>query len=141
MKLEVGQFVRFKDKRGIEYIRKITSVNITYPDKLYAGIYIDKEANNSAGVSLKNIINTDFEAINLLKAGDIITFKDDEDVYRILQVPDNEGMFEDFYLAKAFNGSTEDIFVAYDYMKEYIDVVITKEQFEQMSYKVGDNNE
>lgn len=26
MKLEVGMYVRFKDKRGIEYIRKITGV-------------------------------------------------------------------------------------------------------------------
>lgn len=138
MKLEVGQFIRFKDKRGIEYIRKITSVNTTYPDRLYAGIYIDKEANNSNGVSLKNIVNTDFEAINLLKAGDVITFKDDEDVYRILQVPDNEDMFEDFYLAKEYGGSTEDIFVTYDEMKEYIDTIVTKEQFEQMTYKVGE---
>ena len=36
MKLEVGMYVRFKDKRGIEYIRKITSVNTNYPNRLYA---------------------------------------------------------------------------------------------------------
>lgn len=28
MKLEVGQFVRFKDKRGIEYIRKIAEIKV-----------------------------------------------------------------------------------------------------------------
>ena len=26
MKLEIGQFIRFKDKRDIEYIKKITGV-------------------------------------------------------------------------------------------------------------------
>lgn len=72
MKLEVGQFVRFKDKKGIEYIRKITSVNDTYPDKLYAGIYIDKEANNARGVSLKNIIKASFNIIDLIEPGDVL---------------------------------------------------------------------
>ena len=51
MKLEVGMYVRFKDKRGNQYIRKITSVNIKYPDRRYAGVYIDKDANNVTGVS------------------------------------------------------------------------------------------
>ena len=46
MKLEAGMYVRFKDKRGNHYIRKITSVNADYPDKAWAGIFIDKEANN-----------------------------------------------------------------------------------------------
>lgn len=35
MKLEEGMYVRFKDKRGSHYIRKITSVNTEYPGKLY----------------------------------------------------------------------------------------------------------
>ena len=70
MDLKVGMYVRFKDKRGIEYIRKITSVNNTYPDKLYAGIYIDKNANNSNGVSLKNIIKTSFNIIDLIQKKD-----------------------------------------------------------------------
>lgn len=70
--LSVGMYVRFKDKRGIEYIRKITSVNNTYPDKLYAGIYIDKNANNSNGVSLKNIIKTSFNIIDLIQKKDYV---------------------------------------------------------------------
>lgn len=40
MKLEVGQFVRFKDKRGIEYIRKIVGIP---EDNRYASLCLDKE--------------------------------------------------------------------------------------------------
>lgn len=31
MKINKGMYIRFKDKRGIQYIRKITSVNTEEP--------------------------------------------------------------------------------------------------------------
>ena len=69
--------------------------------------------------------------------GDIITFKDDEDVYRIISIPNKEMGAEDFYLAKNFDGYTEDIFVRYEYMKEHINSIVTKEQFEAMKYEIN----
>lgn len=126
MKLEVGMYVRFKDKRCIEYIRKITSVNNAYPDKLYAGIYIDKEANNSNGVSLKNIIKASYNIIDILEKGDIISYSDEK--HEILLIDDelmvrNTGLIYDnnYYLP----------------IKSIaIKSVITHEQMEQMAYKV-----
>ena len=55
MKLEVGMYVRFKDKRGNTYIRKITKLANEYPQKLY-GMEIDIEANYSEYLSLKNVL-------------------------------------------------------------------------------------
>lgn len=72
MEISEGMYVRFKDKRGSHYIRKITSVNTEYPGKLYAGIYIDKTANNCNGVSLKNIINASHRLIDLIDKGDYV---------------------------------------------------------------------
>ena len=127
MKLEVGMYVRFKDKRGIEYIRKITSVNNTYPNKLYAGIYIDKEANNSTGVSLQNIIKASFNIIDLLEAGDYVNgeevYYDEEFNTLYVRGLDGDGDFYKMFITK----------------KTFIDnikSIVTKKQFEQMSYEL-----
>lgn len=69
MKLEVGQFVRFKDKRNITYIRKIREIP---QDNRYASIYLDKEANYSKGLSLKNIIKASYNIIDILEVGDYV---------------------------------------------------------------------
>ena len=66
--------------------------------------------------------------------GDIITFKDDEDIYKVIGLPidgDNS-----FYLAKNYDGETEDIRVTYENMSESIRSIVTKEQFERMEYLV-----
>lgn len=129
MKLEVGQFVRFKDKRGIEYIRKITSVNNTYPDKLYAGIYIDKETNNSNGVSLKNIIKASFDIMDLIEVRDYVNGE------YIIQVSKTFGLlFIETTYYDEVSGEEKHKFIK----KEEIKSIVTKEQFEQMSYKVGE---
>lgn len=128
MKLEIGQFIRFKDKRGIEYIRKITSVNNTYPDKLYAGIYIDKEANNSNGVSIKNIIKASFDKTDLIEVGDVIKYRIDK-VYL-----ETKG-----YLTGVTNIADEEMIENIKENKNYhVLQILTKEQFEQMSYKAGE---
>lgn len=76
MELKKGMYIRFKDKRGIQYIRRIVSVNAKQPDKRYAAIYIDKETNNCNGISLKNIIgNPSFNPIDLIESGDYVNNK------------------------------------------------------------------
>lgn len=76
--------------------------------------------------------------IDLLEPGDIITFKDDEDIYRIIQVPSEKWNFKNFYLAKNYDGETEDIFVEYEYMKENIERILLKEKFLEESFLVGE---
>lgn len=133
MKLEVGQFVRFKDKRGIEYIRKITSVNTTYPNKLYAGIYIDKETNNSNGVSLKNIIKARFNITDLIKVGDILEINGEK--YEVIY----DESYEKLGILIPSRKELSIRHSALEYVfKKYEVAIVTKEQFEQTAYKVGD---
>lgn len=69
MKLEVGQFVRFKDKRGNTYIRTIKEVCNEQPHKSWGAIIIDKNANNVPYVSLKNIIKVSYNKLIFWKLG------------------------------------------------------------------------
>lgn len=133
MKLEVGMYVRFKDKRGIEYIRKITSVNNTYPNKLYAGIYIDKETNNSNGVSLKNIIKASFNIIDLIEVGDILEINGEK--YEVIY----DESYEKLGILIPSRKELSIRHSALEYVfKKYEVAIVTKEQFEQTAYKVGD---
>lgn len=116
MKLEVGMYVRFKDKKGNQYIRRITSVNREYPDKLYAGIYIDKKANNCNGVSLKNIIKVSDDVLDLIKKGDYVNGKEVTYVYPNLIKVDSTDIWE--------------------IHSRDIKSIVTKEQFENMKYEV-----
>lgn len=125
--LEVGMYVRFKDKRGSHYIRKITSVNTEYPGKLYAGIYIDKTANNCNGVSLKNIIKVGHRLIDLIDKGDYVngykvSFKgNDYKPFVQCDYPVQEGKTNH-----------------YRFYENEIYSIVTKEQFNSTKYVVGE---
>ena len=121
MKLEEGMYIR---RIGIFKINTIEDFNSR--EYKINGFYMNK----------KDIKKASYNIIDLLEVGDIITFKEDEDVYKILQIPNEKCGLKDFYLVKNFDGETEDIFVKYDYMKEYINSIVTKEKFEIMQYKV-----
>lgn len=125
MKLEVGMYVRFKDKKGNQYIRRITSVNSEYPDKLYAGIYIDKKANNCNKVSLKNIIKASDDVLDLIKKGDYVNGKKVIDKW---EEPDWYGYFI------KLDGETEIPTI------RVIQSIVTKEQFENKKYEVIKND-
>lgn len=126
MKLEVGQFVRFKDKRGIEYIRKIVEIP---EDNRYASLYLDKEANYSHGLSPKNVIKANYNIIDILEEGDYVNgqkiYYDEELDFLYVQSFDGDG---DFYQESI----TKQSFI------DNIKSVITHEQMEQMTYKVGE---
>lgn len=129
MKLEEGMYVRFKDKRGSHYIRKITSVNTEYPGKLYAGIYIDKTANNCNGVSLKNIINASHRLIDLIDKGDYVNG------YKVLWVYNTEiAKSGPLYVVIDNHDDGESRIV-----EEDIKDIVTKEQFNSMKYVVKDD--
>lgn len=124
MKLEVGMYVRFKDKRGIEYIRKIVEIP---KDNRYASLYLDKDANYSKGLSLKNVIKASYNIINLIKSKDIILGRDGK-MYQCWKI------YKDYVFTYSKNKQGQTITLV-DYQ---IDKVLTKEQMEQMAYKVGE---
>ena len=133
MNLEVGMYVRFKDKRGSHYIRKITSVNNEYPGKLYAGIYIDKTANNCNGVSSKNIIKVGHKLIDLIDKGDYVNGSEVVD-FENRYIKDKDKFIrygiitENCYLENNDSWITE----------KDIKSIVTKEQFNSMKYEVGE---
>ena len=109
--MKVGDYVRFKDKRGNTYIRKIVEMP---EDNRYASIYIDKDANYSNGLSPKNIIKSSPNKLDLIEEGDYVNGR--------------------IVVWIGYN------FVAlgkldYAYEKD-IKSIVTKEQFESIEYKI-----
>lgn len=132
MELKVGMYVRFKDKRGIQYIRKITSVNTEKPERRYAAIYIDKDANNCNRVSLKNIVGEpSFNLIDLIEVGDYVNSHKVLKINRVnipglLNVTVEKPDFRYCVNESVFNKDIKDI--------------VTKEQFEACKYVVERDN-
>lgn len=124
MKLEVGMYVRFKDKRGIEYIRKIVKIP---EDNRYASLYLDKEANYSHGLSPKNVIKASYNIIDILEVGDILI----DDTNRKLEI-----LLIDDELMVRNTGLIYDNNYYLPIKSIAIKSVITHEQMEQMAYKV-----
>ena len=129
-KLEVGMYVRFKDKRGNTYIRKIKEVCNEQPHKSWGAIIIDKNANNVPYVSLKNIIKASYNLIDILKVVDVIIDKEGH------KYPINYEFETDY------NGEYKSYEITIDdhitlFLKDGLSIV-THEQMEQMSYKIGD---
>ena len=130
MKLEVGMYVRFKDKRGIEYIRKIVEIP---KDNRYASLYLDKDANYSKGLSLKNVIKASFDKTDLIKVGDILEINGEK--YEVIY----DESYEKLGILIPSRKELSIRHSALEYVfKKYEVVILTKEQFEQMSYKVGE---
>ena len=132
MKLEVGQFVRFKDKRGIEYIRKIVEIP---EDNRYASLYLDKEANYSHGLSPKNVIKASYNIIDILEVGDYVNGYKVEEVNNNLN--EHKGICNslDTYLWVV---NDLDEFEEIVIFEKDIKSIVTKKQFESMEYRIGD---
>ena len=133
MKLKVGQFVRFKDKRGNTYIRNIKEVCNEQPHKSWGAIIIDKNANNVPYVSLKNIIKASYNIIDILEVGDYVNG---------LRVEKNK--YGELYTSYVYYGGDigKQCEVYTTWLKELeedmIYSIVTHEQMEQMAYKVGE---
>ena len=123
--LKVGQYVRFKDKRGNTYIRNIKEVCNEQPHKSWGAIIIDKNANNVPYVSLKNIIKASYNIIDILEVGDYVNGCY---IQEIKSLKDN-------VMVCMLDSDYE--FVS-TITKNEIETIVTKEQFEQMAYKVGE---
>lgn len=134
MKLETGMYCYNKINREMG-IGKIISfqnnnnVNIKYKNDIKL-------------VSIGNLKAND-DITKLICVGDIITFKYDEDVYRVNCIPNKESACDCFYLVfeNAQQYGLEDIRVSIKAMRDNLETITTKELFEQVSYKIGTVNE
>ena len=125
--MKIGDYVRFKDKRGNTYIRKIIDLP---QDIRYGAIEIDIETNYSNMLSPKNIIKSSPNIIDLIEAGDYVNgFRVDKVEKDIDYITFGD---EKLTLASKFN------YDKYTIMGEQIKSILTKEQFESMEYKVGE---
>lgn len=125
--LKVGQYVRFKDKRGNTYIRNIKEVCNENPQKLWGAIIIDKNANNVPYVSLKNIIKASYNIIDILENWDFVLTITGECALIT-------GIYHDINGKKYIRLCN----CIGEYYEDDIKSVITHEQMEQMAYKVGE---
>ena len=126
MKLEVGMYVR-TDNGIIGKIYEQIGDMFTYKDSNRNYITYD--------LSHNEILKASHSIIDLIEAGDIITFKNSNDVYKVSSIPND--MIDGFYLEYDLNyPETEDIYVDKEEMENALKSIVTKEQFENMSYKV-----
>lgn len=120
MKLEVGMYVRLQnDAENIVIINRIANVFettiLTENDgSIYQGEY-----------TKENVIKTSYNIIDLIKSKDIILGKDGK-IYQCWKI------YKDYVFTYSKNKQGQTITLV-DYQ---IDKVLTKEQFEQMAYKV-----
>ena len=112
MKLEVGQFVR--TKCGIEQIYRIDN-NKTKYKYLYKLKKQDGDGCIDCGVlSSEDILKASYNIINLIEVGDYVNGSK-------VNIIENEFIYFD---------------TGHSIHYEYIETIVTKEQFEAMQYKV-----
>lgn len=122
MKLEVGQFARLKSG----YICKIININDFREPNMKYGV----EANYLKDVMFigdDDVVKASYNIVNLIKSKDIILGRDGK-IYQCQKI------YTDYVFTYSKNKQGQTITLV-DYQ---IDKVLTKEQFEQMAYKVGE---
>lgn len=129
MKLEVGMYVRTKycgicDEIAIRKIIKIDKINNNwfYIDKNVCDIY--KDYTNK--INTVNVEKASFDIIDILEVGDYVNG------YKIGYIDDCKGAMREFYYD--YENSNEDV----GHWEEEIKSVITHEQIEQISYRIGE---
>ena len=133
--MKVGDYVRFKDKRGNTYIRKVID---GYKAHWY-GCKVDKEANNVPYVSAKNTIKSSPNIIDLIEVGDYVNgirvheIEKEEDgtmikIGNLTQfiIKDKE----DLKHTGGIDGNNDRVFP--------VKSIVTHEQFSQMEYRIGE---
>lgn len=132
MKLEVGMYARLNDGT----IGKITKYE--YREQ-YINCHIIWLNNERVGEALEPYeFKASHNIIDLIEVGDIITFEDDRDVYKVHCIP-NEYQ-EEFWLVFEHEGAAqlgfEDIEVSKEVMEESLESILTKEEFENRRIKI-----
>ena len=114
MEVKVGDYIR-----TIDGIKRIVKINTGF-DKTYYGQYIlDKPYKGSYSIAEKNILKHSTNLIDLIEVGDYVNG------YPVIDVYEDHICVIDF-------GMSEDIY------ESDINLIVTKEQFESVQYKVGE---
>lgn len=113
MKLEVGQFVRTKDGYISQY---------KYYDTTNMGKLLCIPLSNGTFANIEDIVKARYDIINILEVGDYVNG------YKVIDIVENDIYISDYY-AESYIGIVK---------AKNIKTIVTKEQFEQMAYKVGE---
>ena len=115
MKLEVGQFVRTKDGYISQY--KYYDTTNAYMEKLLC-----IPLSNGTFANIEDIVKASYNIIDILEVGDYVNG------CKAIDIVENDIYISNFY-AESYIGMVK--------VKD-IKSIVTKEQFEQMAYKVGE---
>ncbi len=142
MKLEVGMYVRTKRKGIVKIDEIIDNGVITYEDDLGREWdeetgrkvirYIDKDGWNS-GLDEKEILKASYNIIDLIEVGDILEIN--EEKYEVIY----DESYEKLGILIPSRKELSIRHSALEYVfKKYEVAIVTKEQFKQTEYKVGE---
>ena len=132
MELSVGMYVRTKDKKGITYIRKLTKLANDYPQKLY-GMEVDDEIHYVNYLSQKNILKASHTLLGNEEEPCLIEVGDYVNGYKVSFIGNDYKPF-----VQCDYPVQEETTNHYRFYEEAIYSIVTKEQFLQMEYKVGE---
>lgn len=127
MKLEVGMYCRYKDFRGKVKINKIKKIQEA--DEVVKYDYISF---GNDGILKLDIIKASFNIIDLIEVGDILV----DDTNRKLEVYYDEEL--DYLYVQCIDGDNN-LYCESIRKQSFINnikAIVTKEQMEQMSYKI-----
>lgn len=127
MKLEVGMYCRYKDFRGKVKINKIKKIQEA--DEVVKYDYISF---GNDGILKLDIIKASFNIIDLIEVGDILV----DDTNRKLEVYYDEEL--DYLYIEHIDGDNN-LYCESIRKQSFINnikAIVTKEQMEQMSYKI-----
>ena len=122
--MNIGDYVRFKDKRGNTYIRKVVD---GYRESWY-GCRVDVNANYVPYVSEKNIIKSSPNIVDLIETGDYVNGMK---VFEVMKNPETDDIKE--HLIVFVNEIKKELYTIYG---NEIKSIVTHEQFESMEYKL-----
>lgn len=123
MELKEGMYIRTKDKNNNQFIRKIIDMP---KDTRYGSIVVDKDIHYVKWVSMKNILKASYNIIGLIEVGDYVNG------YPVIEID-----LENDEVAIDKIDDVQDWGATY-IESDFIENVVTKEQFESTKYKVGD---
>ena len=124
MKLEEGMYIRTKDKKGVQYIRKIIDLP---KDTRYGSIVVDKDIHNVKWVSKKNVLKVSENIIDLIEVGDYVNG---------YLVKDIDYAFDDVVMNDKNARRVPYIDCNKNNYIEDIKSVVTKESFDSVKYEV-----
>lgn len=125
MELREGMYIRSKDKRGNQFVRRIVELP-TVP--AYGSIVVDKNIHNVKWVSKKNVLKASNSIIDLIEVGDYVLANGYDTFLKVKCIDDCEGPIRQLY----FDEDAQDIGIYNSDIRK----IITKEQMSSMEYEV-----